>query len=211
MSDFGVVKIMGEETDVNMHVPVPPHREGGTAFPSPHDIPAGHHTKPSIDCAGEETRDLAYGLLRVLNDDDEAVGEWNPELTPDELRTALEHMVRIRAYDDRMMMMQRQGRLSFYMKCLGEEAVSVGAAMAMENRDIVVPSYRQQGLLFVRGRSLVDMISHCITNSNDNVKGRQMPVHYSWKEETSYHFEPRWHPIPPGRWCSHGLCLSRRR
>ncbi len=182
MSDFGVVKIMGEDTDVNMHVPVPPHREGGTAFPSPHDIPAGHHSKPSIDCAGEETRELAYGLLRVLNDDDEAVGQWNPELTPDELRTALEHMVRIRAYDDRMMMMQRQGRLSFYMKCLGEEAVSVGAAMAMENRDIVVPSYRQQGLLFVRGRSLVDMISHCITNSNDNVKGRQMPVHYSWKE-----------------------------
>ena len=81
-----------------------------------------------------------------------------------------------------MMKMQRQGRLSFYMKCLGEEAVSVGAAMAMENRDIVIPSYRQQGLLFVRGRNMVDMISHCITNSNDNVKGRQMPVHYSWKE-----------------------------
>ena len=182
MSDFGLVKIMGEDSEVNMHVPVPPHREGGTSFPSPHDIPAGHHSKPSIDCSGEDTRDLAYGLLRVLNDDDEAVGEWDPKLSPDELRNALGHMVRIRAYDDRMMMMQRQGRLSFYMKCLGEEAVSVGAAMAMETRDIVVPSYRQQGLLFVRGRSMVDMISHCITNSNDNVKGRQMPVHYSWKE-----------------------------
>ena len=89
MSDFGLVKIMGEDTDVNMHVPVPPHREGGTAFPSPHDIPAGHHSKPSIDCSGEETRDMAYGLLRVLNDEGEAVGEWNPELTPDELRPHL--------------------------------------------------------------------------------------------------------------------------
>ena len=88
MSDFGLVKIMGEDSEVNMHVPVPPHREGGTSFPSPHEIPAGHHTKPSIDCAGEETRDLAYGLLRVLNDDDEAVGEWDPKLSADELRAA---------------------------------------------------------------------------------------------------------------------------
>ena len=162
MSDFGVVRDMGEDENTNLHVPVPPHREGGTSFPSPHEIPAGHHERPEIDCEGSQTRELAYGLLRVLNDDDEAVGAWDPGLDVDTLRAALEHMVRIRAYDDRMMKMQRQGRLSFYMKCLGEEAVSVGAAMAMENRDIVVPSYRQQGLLFVRGRSLVDMISHCI-------------------------------------------------
>jgi 2-oxoisovalerate dehydrogenase E1 component alpha subunit len=135
-----------------------------------------------IDCEGSETRDIAYGLLRVLNDEGDAVGEWNPNLDSETMKNALQHMIRIRAYDDRMMMMQRQGRLSFYMKCLGEEAVSVGAAMAMEQQDIVIPSYRQQGLLFVRGRDMVDMICHCISNSRDNVKGRQMPVHYSWKE-----------------------------
>ena len=113
MSDIEVVRIMGEEKETNMHVPIPPHREGGTSFPSPHEIPAGHHEKPAIDCSGSDTRDLAYGLLRVLNDDDEAVGDWDPSLDADTLRQALEHMVRIRAYDDRMMKMQRQGRLSF--------------------------------------------------------------------------------------------------
>ena len=135
---------MGEDGDTHMHVPVPPHREGGSEFPSPHDVPAGHHDKPAIDCNGAETRDLAYGLLRVLDDNDEAVGAWDPGLDPDTLRTALAHMVRIRAYDDRMMKMQRQGRLSFYMKCLGEEAVSVGAAMAMA---IVGPETRKRAMV----------------------------------------------------------------
>ena len=92
MRDFGVVRIMGDDENTNLHVPVPPHREGGTAFPSPHDIPAGHHEKVEIDCAGSETRDIAYGLLRVLNDDDEAVGAWDPGLDAETLRNALEHI-----------------------------------------------------------------------------------------------------------------------
>ena len=62
------------EGDANAR-PRPPPREGGTSFPSPHDIPAGHHAKPAIDCDGAETRDMAYGLLRVLNDEDAAVGD----------------------------------------------------------------------------------------------------------------------------------------
>ena len=87
---------MGEEKETQMHVPVPPHREGGTSFPSPHDIPAGHHAKPAIDCEGAETRDMAYGLVRVLNDDDEAVGDWDPGLDAETLLQALEHLGRIR-------------------------------------------------------------------------------------------------------------------
>ena len=91
-------------------------------------------------------------------------------------------MTLLRIFDDRMLTMQRQGKLSFYMKSLGEEAVAIAQGMALRPDDILFPSYRQPGLQFVRGRSLVDMICHCITNSKDNVKGRQMPVHYSWKE-----------------------------
>ena len=63
------------------------------------------------------------------------------------------------------------------MKSLGEEAVAIAQGLALRSDDILFPSYRQPGLQFVRGRDLVDMICHCITNSKDNVKGRQMPVH----------------------------------
>ena len=57
----------------------------------------------------EETEDLAKGLVRVLDDNGDAIGEWDPKLTPDELRKGLEHMVRLRIFDDRMMKMQRTG------------------------------------------------------------------------------------------------------
>jgi 2-oxoisovalerate dehydrogenase E1 component alpha subunit len=91
-------------------------------------------------------------------------------------------MVLTRTYDERMLKLQRQGKMSFYMKSKGEEAVAVAAAMALRDDDMIFPSYRQQGMLFARGRDIVDMMCHCISNSRDNLKGRQLPVHYTWAE-----------------------------
>jgi 2-oxoisovalerate dehydrogenase E1 component alpha subunit len=81
-----------------------------------------------------------------------------------------------------MMKMQRTGKLSFYMRSLGEEAVAIAQTMALKEEDWVFPSYRQPGAQFVRGRDMVSMICHCIGNSKDNIGGRQMPVHYSYRE-----------------------------
>ena len=127
-------------------------------------------------------RDLAFSLVRVLDPKHKAVGDWDPKLDADTLRTGLRHMMLLRIYDDRMQTLQRTGKLSFYMKSLGEEAVAIAQGMALRDDDILFPSYRQPGLQLVRGRDLVDMMCHCISNQRDNVKGRQMPVHYSWRE-----------------------------
>jgi len=143
---------------------------------------AGEARKPDHDINAEQSQDLATGLVRVLDDNGVAQGPWAPELSVETLRRGLRHMLHVRAYDDRMFRMQRQGQLSFYMKSTGEEAVSVGQALALSPDDMLFPTYRQQGLLFVRGRNVVDMMCHCISNSRDNCKGRQMPVFYTWKE-----------------------------
>ena len=58
----------------------------------------------------------------------QALGPWNPRLDPEVLRKGLRAMLLTRAYDDRMYRAQRQGKTSFYMKSLGEEAVSVAAS-----------------------------------------------------------------------------------
>jgi 2-oxoisovalerate dehydrogenase E1 component alpha subunit len=92
----------------------------------------------------------------------------------------LRHMVLTRLFDDRMQRMQRQGRMSFYMKSTGEEAVAVAAGMALLPGDMLFPSYRVQGLQIVRGRSLVDLMCQCLSNTRDMCKGRQMPVMYHW-------------------------------
>ena len=165
------------------HIPAPPFRPGDEPDFSHLDLQkAGEAKRPDPLIEGFETRDLALGLVGVLDHNHQAVGEWDPKLSPEIMREGLSHMVLTRIYDDRMLKLQRQGKMSFYMKSLGEEAVAVAAAMAMRDSDMVFLSYRQQGILIARGRNLVDMMCHCISNSRDNLKGRQLPVHYTWKE-----------------------------
>jgi len=171
------------QDEPRFHVPAPHVRPGDTPDFSHLDLQAaGEAPRPDPSVAGMETRDLALGLIGVLDHNHQAVGDWDPKLQPDVLREGLRHMMLTRAYDDRMLKLQRQGKMSFYMKSTGEEAVAVAGAMALDKGDMVFPSYRQQGILFARGRDIVDMMCHCISNSRDNLKGRQLPVHYTWAE-----------------------------
>jgi len=166
-----------------LHIPEASSRPDSQPDFSGLDIPNPEQSeRPDVLVDAGETHALSYGLVRVLDDDNLAKGQWQPKLSADDLRLGLKHMLHVRAYDDRMFRMQRQGKLSFYMKCTGEEAIAIAQGMALNSGDMLFPSYRQQGLLFVRGRPVIDMMCHCISNSRDNIKGRQMPVFYSWKE-----------------------------
>jgi len=168
------------EADARMlHVPEAPYRPGDEPRFATFKQQPGDLERPDPQVSFEALHDHAYGLVRVLSDDGHARGPWNPQLAPDQLLKGLEKMVRIRQFDSRMLGLQRQGRLSFYLESKGEEAVAVAAGMALRDDDLLFPSYRQQGLLLVRGASLVDMACQCIGNTRDNTKGRQMPVHYS--------------------------------
>jgi 2-oxoisovalerate dehydrogenase E1 component alpha subunit len=118
----------------------------------------------------------------VLDEQGRAVGEWNSDLSADQLRRGLRYMVLTRSFDERMVKLQRQGKTSFYIKCTGEEAVAVAAAMALDRADMLFPSYRQQGLLLARDWPLVDMMCQIFSNANDRLKGRQLPIMYSSRE-----------------------------
>ena len=164
-----------------LHIPLPPARPGDQPdFSYVQLSPAGAVARPDARAPVREIEGLAAQLVRVLDDSGKAVGPWNPHLEPDVLQVGLRHMVLTRLFDDRMQRMQRQGRMSFYMKSTGEEAVAVAAGMALLPGDMLFPSYRVQGLQIVRGRSLVDLMCQCLSNVRDMCKGRQMPVMYHW-------------------------------
>ena len=168
---------------LSLHVPQPKHRPGDKPdFSSVVVPPAGALGRPPIDAKARELTPFAYSLIRVLDDDAKAVGAWNPRLDPELLRKGLRDMVLTRAYDDRMVRLQRQGKISFYMKSTGEEATSIAYALALERDDMCFPSYRQQGLLIARGYPLIDMMCQCYSNSRDPEKGRQPPIMYSSRE-----------------------------
>jgi 2-oxoisovalerate dehydrogenase E1 component alpha subunit len=139
---------------------------------------AGAIERPAVDAPASEIEYLAHELVRVLDDDGAAKGPWNPELSPRQLLEALRLMLLTRQYDDRMHRMQRQGKITFFMQSLGEEAVSIGQGMALEPGDMLFPSYRNQGLFILRDTSLVDLMCQCLSNTRDMCKGRQMPVMY---------------------------------
>ncbi len=166
-----------------LHVPHPPARPGDAPdFSYVALSPAGAVPRPQVTAPAREILPLAFELVRVLDDAHRAVGPWDPHLDPAELQVGLRHMLLTRLFDERMVRMQRAGRVSFYMKSQGEEAVSVAQAMALRPGDMLFPAYRNQGLFVARGRSLVDLMCQCLSNTRDMCKGRQMPVLYHWRE-----------------------------
>ncbi|MBH5398234.1 pyruvate dehydrogenase (acetyl-transferring) E1 component subunit alpha [Bradyrhizobium sp. CNPSo 4010] len=67
-------------------------------------------------------------------------------------------MVLLRHFDRKAVALQRTGRLGTYAVSLGQEAVSVGIASAMQDEDVLVPSYRDNGALIWRGVKLEEIL-----------------------------------------------------
>ncbi|WP_294058152.1 3-methyl-2-oxobutanoate dehydrogenase (2-methylpropanoyl-transferring) subunit alpha [Sphingomonas sp.] len=168
---------------LSLHVPEPRFRPGDDVdFSDVAVPPAGSARRPDTADKADSFHELAYTLIRVLDEEGQAVGPWNPRLDADQLRTMLRNMALTRAFDERMFRAQRQGKTSFYMKSLGEEAVSIGAAMALASDDMCFPSYRQQGILISRGYPLITMMNQIYSNRGDPLMGRQLPIMYSAKD-----------------------------
>lgn len=165
---------------LSLHVPEPKFRPGDEVDYSDLEIPnAGELARPDTNAAPIDMRDMVYGMVRVLDEENRAVGQWAPKLDDDTLLNMLRIMAQVRAFDDRLHRQQRQGKTSFYMKSTGEEATSVAAAMALDADDMCFPSYRQQGILFARGYPMVEMVNQIFSNREDKLKGRQLPIMYS--------------------------------
>jgi 2-oxoisovalerate dehydrogenase E1 component alpha subunit len=169
-------------TRSRLHLPRAPARPGQAPdFSYVQLSPAGAVARPDLNARARDIGFLALELVRVLDDEDRAVGPWNPHLDAAELQVGLRHMLLTRVFDDRMQRTQRAGKISFYMRSLGEEAVSVAQCMALRPADMLFPSYRNQGLQIARGIPLVDLMCQLLSNTRDMCKGRQLPVMYHSK------------------------------
>ncbi|TIU67479.1 MAG: 3-methyl-2-oxobutanoate dehydrogenase (2-methylpropanoyl-transferring) subunit alpha, partial [Mesorhizobium sp.] len=163
---------MADAGMLRFHVPEPEVRPGGTPDFSNVTIPkAGSAPRPEIDVDPRTIRDMAFSIIRVLNRDGEAVGPWAGLLSDQELLEGLRHMMTLRTFDARMQMAQRQGKTSFYMQHLGEEAVSCAFRKALAKGDMNFPTYRQAGLLIADGYPMVTMMNQIYSNEADPLKG----------------------------------------
>jgi 2-oxoisovalerate dehydrogenase E1 component alpha subunit len=174
---------MSQSPPLKLHVPESAGRPGHeTNFAYLHLSPAGAVRRPPLDATPLDTGDLAYALVRVLDDDGRAVGPWAPQVDAAFLQRGLRAMLRTRVFDARMLVAQRQKKLSFYMQSLGEEAIGSAHSMALRDGDMCFPTYRQQSLLLAReDPPIVPMMCQLLSNERDPIKGRQMPVMYSFR------------------------------
>jgi 2-oxoisovalerate dehydrogenase E1 component alpha subunit len=174
---------MSQSNPLSLHVPEPTGRPGcKTDFSYLHVTPAGTVRRPPVDVMPSDTTDIASALIRVLDDDGNAVGPWAPEIDRETLRFGLRTMMKTRVFDARMVIAQRQKKLSFYMTCLGEEAIGTAHRLALQDGDMCFPTYRQQSLLLAYKVPLVDMVCQLLSNERDPLRGRQLPVMYSIKK-----------------------------
>jgi pyruvate dehydrogenase E1 component alpha subunit len=121
-------------------------------------------------------------VIRVLSDDGTLDPRHDPGLEDREVIDIYRWMVTTRQLDERLVALQRQGRIGFHVGSLGEEAAIIGSAFAMRKTDWLFPCYREFGAALMRGLGLQTFLDNMFGNANDTVQGRQMPDHYTCRE-----------------------------
>ena len=79
-------------------------------------------------------------MIKCLTKEGEILKDVNIDLSESELIKAYQTMVLTRTLDTKMVALQRQGRIGFYLPSYGEEACSVGSALGVSNNDWFFPA-----------------------------------------------------------------------
>jgi pyruvate dehydrogenase E1 component alpha subunit len=89
--------------------------------------------------------------LSILDSDGLLDAKLEPKLAPDDLKRLYRGMVLGRRLDERMLKLQRQGRIGTFAPLKGQEAAQIGTVFTLETRDWMVPSFRETAAMLWRG------------------------------------------------------------
>jgi pyruvate dehydrogenase E1 component alpha subunit len=131
----------------------------------------------SVEVWSDEDWARATGLFQILDESGQADPARVPALAPEELRRMYRGMVTSRLLDTRLLPLQRQGRIGFYIGASGQEAGIVGGAQALTPADYFVPGLRETSAGIYRGFPLRTHMAQIFGNANDLTSGRQLPCH----------------------------------
>ncbi|KAL3513767.1 hypothetical protein ACH5RR_026484 [Cinchona calisaya] len=143
------------------------------------DFPGGRVAFTSQMNFISESSGKRVPCYRVLDDDGYPITDTIYEQVSKEVAVRMySGMVTLQIMDTIFYETQRQGRISFYLTSNGEEAINIASAAALSPDDVVLPQYREPGVLLWRGFTLQEFANQCFGNNADYGKGRQMPIHY---------------------------------
>jgi pyruvate dehydrogenase E1 component alpha subunit len=112
--------------------------------------------------------DATIEFLAILNENGQADSRLETPIDPEMLLRFYRTMLLGRRFDERLLQLQRQGRIGTFPPISGQEAAQVGAVAAIRPADWLVPSFRETAAELWRGRSLENII---IANNGLNEGG----------------------------------------
>src|ERR1051326_1053283 len=125
-----------------------------------------------------------YPIFSVLKGDGTSVQKDREPSVPDaQLRKMYSTMVATRLLNERGMLLQRQGRIGFYIGSEGQEAIPIGTAPGRQPPGWYSPHYRDLGFALYRADLIKPMVQQLYGPSKDLTKGKQMPNHFSFKDQ----------------------------
>ncbi len=89
--------------------------------------------------------------LSILDSDGNLDSALEPPIAPDELKRLHRAMLLGRRFDERMLRLQRQGRIGTFAPIKGQEAAQIGSVAALRRTDWMVPSFRETASMLWRG------------------------------------------------------------
>lgn len=102
--------------------------------------------------------------------------------TSDWMRECYRALVRPRLIEERMLLLLKQGKISKWFSGIGQEAIAVGATIAMEPDEFILPLHRNLGVFTTRGVPLDRLFSQFMGKQRGFTQGRDRSFHFSSKE-----------------------------
>lgn len=122
-------------------------------------------------------------FLQILNPEGKIISGHHLIPPVELLVSAYRNMVTTRILDEKLIALQRQGRMGTYVSCSGQEASQIGAVMALsKEKDWIFPMYRDLGMMIQAGVSIEQLLNRMFGNSEDAAIGRDLPNLFAWKD-----------------------------
>ncbi|MBI2175788.1 pyruvate dehydrogenase (acetyl-transferring) E1 component subunit alpha [Candidatus Woesearchaeota archaeon] len=107
--------------------------------------------------------------LQVLDENGKCDRKLMPKLSLKQLADIYSLMMLCRRFDEKALVLQRQGRMGTYASFLGQEAAQVGVACALSDADWIFPTYRDSALLLARKQPMVSLLQYFGGDERGNI------------------------------------------
>lgn len=128
-------------------------------------------------------------------------------LSSKELKHIYKHLLVPRLIEEKMLILLRQGRISKWFSGIGQEAISVGATLALEHDEYVLPMHRNLGMFTSRNMPLAKLFMQFQGKEHGFTKGRDRSFHFG---NNDYHIVGMISHLGPQLGVADGIALATK-